>query len=171
MPLIPQRKRVLILPRLQWRLVAAFLSAACISTVVQMLLLNLALTRLADEAPAARAAVLEAAPDILWTQILLTFGLMVPLVIAVGLLETLRVAGPVHKFQTYLEDFVAGRDPEPCTLRSDDELQDLCRLINSATQSQRRHSVDHDEAAPKAAPEAPSLVAARSTPPATVVLD
>lgn len=138
MPFILQRKRVLILPRLQWRLVAAFLSAACISTVVQMLLLNLALTRLANQAPAARAAVLEASPDILRTQILLTFGLMVPLVVAVGLLETFRVAGPLYKFRGYLEKVVAGEQPPPCALRQEDELHDLCRLLNAATQPAAR---------------------------------
>ncbi|HVS17001.1 MAG TPA: hypothetical protein VMT18_00270 [Planctomycetota bacterium] len=168
MTLISQRKRVLILPRLQWRLVAAFLSAACISTVVQMLLLNLALTRLADETPAARGAVLEAAPDILWTQILLTFGLMVPLVIAVGLLETLRVAGPVHRFEGYLKDVIAGRRPEPCTVRDEDELHDLCRLINAATQP--TIAAQAAEARSPEPVEAPSLVAARPAP-ATVVLD
>lgn len=168
MPLISQRKRVLILPRLQWRLVAAFLSAACISTVVQMLLLNLALTRLADETPVARGPVLDAAPDILWTQILLTFGLMVPLVIAVGLLETFRIAGPLYRFEGYLKDVIAGRKPEPCTLRSDDELHDLCNLINAATQPAiAAQAADVRSREPV---EAPSLVAAKPAP-ATVVLD
>lgn len=164
MPLMLQRKRLLILPRLQWRLVAAFLSAACISTVVQMLLLNLALTRLANEAPDARGPVLEASPDILWTQILLTFGLMAPLVIAVGLIETTRVAGPLHKFEQYLREVVAGARPAPCTLRREDELQELCRLINAATQP---------AATPAAAPvpsEPPPALAQRS-PTAAFVLD
>lgn len=165
MPLIFQRKRVLILPRLQWRLVAAFLSAACISTVVQMLLLNLALTRLANESSAARGPVLDASPDILWTQILLTFGLMVPLVIAVGLLETFRVAGPLYKFENYLKDVVAGRNPAPCTLRQEDELHELCTLLNAATQPAVRAA-----SAPQGAEEPRSLVAARLAP-ATFVLD
>lgn len=138
MPLITQRRRILVLPRLQGRLVAAFLSAACISTVVQMLLLNLALTTLANEAPAARGPLLAATPDILRTQILLTFCLMVPLVIAVGLMETFRVAGPLYRIEQYLRDVVAGGHPEPCKLRADDELQDLCRLVNAATQPAAR---------------------------------
>ncbi len=165
MPLMFQRKRVLILPRLQWRLVAAFLSAACISTVVQMLLLNLALTRLANEAPAARGPVLEASPDILWTQIVLTFGLMVPLIIAVGLLETFRVAGPLYKFEGYLKDVLAGRNPAPCTLRQEDELQDLCRLINAATQPVAR------AASTPAPSEPPPALAAVRPPAAAFVLD
>lgn len=164
MPFHLQHKRLLILPRLQWRLVAAFLSAACISTVVQMLLLNMALTRLADEAPAARGPVLEASPDILWTQILLTFGLMVPLVIAVGLLETMRVAGPLHKFEQYLKEVVAGGRPAPCTLRLDDELQDLCRLINTATQPSPRPA----DPGPQCEP-APAL--SQRVPTAAFVLD
>jgi hypothetical protein len=164
MPLNTRRKRLLILPRLQWRLVAAFLSAACISTVVQMLLLNLALTRLADEAPIARGPVLEATPDILWTQILLTFGLMVPLVISVGLLETLRVAGPLHKFEQYLREIVAGGRPAPCELRQEDELQELCGLINAATQPAVQPA-----AGPAPCEPAPAL--AQRQPTAAFVLD
>jgi len=164
MPLIPQRKRVLILPRLQVRLVAAFLSAACISTVVQMLLLNLALTSLAHRAPTARSAVLEASPDILWTQILLTFGLMVPLLIAVGLLETFRIAGPLKKFELYLKDVIAGARPAPCKLRQEDELHELCRLINAATQPAERAA-----SAPAATQPPPALAAARPAPVAFVL--
>lgn len=158
-----KRKRVLILPRLQWRLVAAFLSAACISTVVQMLLLNLALTRLANDAPAARGAVLEASPDILWTQIVLTFGLMVPLVVAVGLLETLRVAGPLYRFECYLREHVAGAKPAPIVLRREDELHELGRLINAATQPAAQATV-----APAAKEPEPALAA---RPVAAFVLD
>jgi hypothetical protein len=161
MPLITQRRRILILPRLQFRLVAAFLSAACISTVVQMLLLNLALTSLANDQPTARGALLEATPDILRTQILLTFCLMAPLVIAVGLLETFRVAGPLYRIEQYLKDVVAGGHPEPCTLRADDELHDLCRLVNAATQPAAR--------AP-AAPAPPAPIPSRPEP-AAFVLD
>lgn len=161
MPLITQRRRLLVLPRLQWRLVAAFLSAACISTVVQMLLLNLALTTLANEAPAARGPLLEATPDILRTQILLTFCLMVPLVIAVGLMETFRVAGPLYRIEQYLKDVVAGGEPEPCTLRADDELQDLCRLVNAATQPSSRATE---------APAPPAPIPSRPEP-AAFVLD
>lgn len=164
MPLITQRRRILVLPRLQGRLVAAFLSAACISTVVQMLLLNLALTTLANDAPAARGPLLEATPDILRTQILLTFGLMVPLVIAVGLLETFRVAGPLYRIEQYLRQVVAGEKPQPCTLRQDDELHDLCRLVNAATQPAVRAAA----AAPVQAPPAP--MPARPEP-AAFVLD
>jgi len=168
MPLTSQRKRILVLPRLQWRLVAAFLSTACISTVVQMLLLNLALTRLAEQAGNGRGAVLEAAPDIVWTQILLVFGLMVPLLVAVGLLETFRVAGPVYRFETYLRAWLDGKQPAPCTLRQDDELHELCRLINAATQSRLQQAeVAERQAAQEAAP---SLLPSKSAP-ATVVLD
>lgn len=164
MPLITQRRRILILPRLQFRLVAAFLSAACISTVVQMLLLNLALTSLANDQPAARGALLEATPDILRTQILLTFGVMVPLVITVGLMETFRIAGPLYRIEQYLKAVIAGGRPAPCTLRQDDELHDLCRLVNTATQSASQ------AASASASREPPAPVPSRPAP-AAFVLD
>ena len=169
MPLILQRKRVLIQPRIQLRLVGSFLAAACISTIIQILLLNLALGRVAAEVPAAGATVLESTPAIIRTQVLLTFGLMAPLVVAVGILETFRIVGPLHRFERYLRDIAEGRRPEPCKIRKDDELQEFCTLLNQATQpaieAQRAA-----EAAPVELEDVPSLV--RTTPaPTTVVLD
>ena len=37
----------------------------------------------------------------------------------------------------FLSDVAAGTTREPCSIRSGDELQDLCRLVNAATEQAR----------------------------------
>lgn len=129
-----KRRRVLIQPRLQLRIVLAFLSAACISTLVQVLLLSHSLGSLAETLPTEGNVVLEELPRILRNQVLLTFLLMAPLMLAVGVLETFRVVGPLYRFEQYLRDMAAGKRPEACKIRKHDELQEFCDLLNEATQ-------------------------------------
>jgi hypothetical protein len=129
-----KRRRVLIQPRLQLRIVLAFLSAACISTLVQVLLLSHSLSALAESLPTEGNVVLEELPRILRNQVLLSFMLMAPLMLAVGVLETFRVVGPLYRIERYLRDVAAGTKPQPCKIRKGDELQELCRVVNQATQ-------------------------------------
>ena len=164
------RKRVLIRPRQQWRLVGSFLAAACISTIIQILLLNVALGNLASDLSADGAAVLDATPGIIQTQVLLTFGLMAPLVTAVGILESFRIFGPVHRFEHYLREIVAGRNPKPCSLRKEDELHDFCQLLNQATQLRNPAESGAPSAQEAEFENAPSLVQPRVEE-TTIVLD
>ena len=116
------------------RIVLAFLSAACISTLVQVLLLSHSLSALAESLPTEGNVVLEELPRILRNQVLLSFLLMAPLMLAVGILETFRVVGPLYRIERYLRDVAAGTKPGPCKIRKGDELQELCRVVNEATQ-------------------------------------
>jgi hypothetical protein len=129
-----KRRRVLIQPRLQLRIVLAFLSAACVSTLVQVLLLSHSLSALAESLPTEGNVVLEELPRILRNQVLLSFLLMAPLMLAVGVLETFRVVGPLYRIERYLRDVAAGTKPPPCKIRKGDELQEFCRVVNEATQ-------------------------------------
>jgi hypothetical protein len=155
-----KRRRVLIQPRLQLRIVLAFLSAACISTLVQVLLLSHSLSSLAESLPTEGNVVLEELPGILRSQVLLSFLLMAPLMLAVGVLETFRVVGPLYRIERYLRDVAAGTKPPPCKIRKGDELQELCNVVNQATQpfitGQHHAAVAHQGAA--AHTEPPSLV-------------
>jgi nitrogen fixation/metabolism regulation signal transduction histidine kinase len=56
-----------------------------------------------------------------------------PLTIAVGILVTFRIAGPVYRLKEFLKSIASGATPEDCRLRKGDELQDLCSLANDAT--------------------------------------
>lgn len=155
-----RRRRVLVEPRLQLRIVLAFLGAACASTLVQVLLLSHRLSSLAESLPTDGNLVLEQLPGILRSQVLLTLLLMTPLMLAVGVLETFRVVGPLHRFERYLRDLADHKRPEPCRIRKGDELQDLCRLLNEATQPLLERSQAAEAAVAESAPrvDPPSLV-------------
>jgi hypothetical protein len=129
-----KRRRLLVRPRLQVRIALAFLSAACTCTLVQVLLLAHSLSTLAETLPTEGGLIVERMPTILRNQVLLTFVLMAPLMIAVGVLETFRVLGPLYRFEQYLRAIARGQRPEPCRIRKNDELQDFCQVLNQATQ-------------------------------------
>ena len=68
----------------------------------------------------------------------LSFGLLLPFTFAIGVLITFRVAGPVHRFYVYLAQVIRSEEVGPCRLRKGDDLQELCELINKATEPIRR---------------------------------
>lgn len=43
---------------------------------------------------------------------------------------THRIAGPLHRIKTALDDLIQGKDVTPITLRKNDELKDLSKQIN-----------------------------------------
>ena len=65
--------------------------------------------------------------------LLVSFGMLLPLTIAVGILVTFRIAGPVYRFEKYLKQVIDGEEVGPCRIRDGDEFQELCELINQAT--------------------------------------
>lgn len=158
------RRNVLPHPRLQLRLVLAFLCAAGIASIVQTLLLARTLGKVAETLPEAGDQLLAQLPQILGDQVLVGFLLMAPLMLAVGVLETFRVVGPLRRIESYLRALHAGERPGPCRIRKGDDLQDLCELVNDATEPLReagREGVGGAARAPVEEP--PSLVEAPET--------
>lgn len=129
-----KRRRILIQPRLQMRIVLALVGVACISSMVQVVLLSYSLTSLAENLPFEGSLVLEELPGIVLNQVLLSLLLTVPLMLAVGTLATFRVVGPLYRIERYLLDVAAGAKPAPCKIRKGDELQEFCQVVNAATQ-------------------------------------
>jgi hypothetical protein len=58
--------------------------------------------------------------------------------LSVGISATHKIVGRSNRFRIYLTELAAGEHPEPCRIRKDDELQDLCELLNRATEPLRR---------------------------------
>lgn len=54
-----------------------------------------------------------------------------------GVASTHKIVGPLYRFRVYLTALARGESPEPCRIRKDDELQDLCELLNRATEPLR----------------------------------
>lgn len=52
--------------------------------------------------------------------------------IGVGILVTFRIAGPLYRFETHLNQIAAGEDPGECYIRKSDELHSMCAAINAA---------------------------------------
>ena len=81
----------------------------------------------------------------------LSLGIVLPLTLAVGVLSTFRIAGPLYRFTEFLKETKRGDRPKDCVLRKGDELQDFCTLLNEVTEplrtSQERQSDQEREAA------------------------
>jgi hypothetical protein len=72
-------------------------------------------------------------PELPLEILLVSFGMLLPLTIAVGILVTFRIAGPVYRFEKYLQQVIDGEAVGPCRIRNGDEFTELCDLINQAT--------------------------------------
>lgn len=132
------RKKHVINPRLQWKLTTVFLCLACMALLLEAMVLNRVLVRVADKMPRDGEILLGELPGMLSNGLLLSALVVVPLTVSFGLLATFRVAGPIYRFEEYLKRVVRGEKPGPCKIRTNDELQELCDLINEATAPLRR---------------------------------
>jgi len=132
----PREKR-LVHPRLQGRLLLLLMAACGVSVLVHAALSAWALSSLAAELPNDGMRVRDALPGTLVLGSLTTLLLVLPLFLLLGLGGSFRVFGPLHRFRLFLEDVAEGRHPGPCEIRGDDELQELCRLLNAVTEPNR----------------------------------
>lgn len=129
-----RRRKKLIKPRLQLKLVGSFVGLAGLALLLQFLLLGY---RVANE-----AAHLEGPGGLLTAEVprimlqVLAFSLVVllPIIFAFGVLLTFRIAGPIYRFETYLAAVARGEESRPCKIREGDMLQSLCDRINEATE-------------------------------------
>ncbi len=102
-----KRKIKLIKPRLQLRLTFVFIGFAALSLLMQFSLFMAGLMRAASELPSDSAVMVESAgdllSDVLWTSLIL----FLPLTFAVGILTTFRFAGPIYRFEIFLNQVTA----------------------------------------------------------------
>ena len=128
-----KRKKKLINPSLQLRLVAVFLCTAGVAVQVEAILIALTLSQLAGKLPNDGGILLTALPEFLRTNLLLTLALLVPLTIGIGVVATFKIAGPLYRFEQFLRAVRDGEQTEPCRIREGDELRELCQLLNEVT--------------------------------------
>lgn len=133
-----KRKIKLIQPRLQLKLVFVFVGMAASAMLLQFILFTSAITDVATRLPSDGLVLVEEMPRLLYGTLLISFALFLPLMFFVGILVTFRFAGPVYRFKMYLGEVIRGEKPKDCRLRKGDELQDLCAVINQATEPLRR---------------------------------
>lgn len=139
-----KRRIKLIQPRLQLKLVFVFIGMAACSMLLQFILFTSTVTDVATRLPSDGLVLVEEMPRLLYGTLLISFALFLPLMFGVGVLVTFRFAGPVYRFKVYLQQVIRGEQPDDCRLRKGDELQDLCELINQATEPLRRRGADQE---------------------------
>lgn len=132
-----QRRDRLVRPRLQLRLILAFLAVATTALLLQFALFASVLSGAAAELPQDGSLLLERTTSLSVTILVVSLGVLLPLCFFVGVLVTFRVAGPLYRFEKHLEAIAHGSDPGPCRIRSGDELQDFCATLNRALDRMR----------------------------------
>lgn len=121
-----QRKKKLVIPPLQKRIIGT-----CTSFVAFALCLQFALQSLlqSETEGSAQDAALDA---LLWS-----LGIALPPVVFAALFLSSRIAGPIHRFETFLKAVSDGNQSEPCRIRKSDSFHTLCERINRATEPTR----------------------------------
>ncbi|HKE00687.1 MAG TPA: hypothetical protein VKE69_06735 [Planctomycetota bacterium] len=137
----PNRRRSkLPKPRLQLRLTFLFVGLTALGLLLQYLLFLAALGNAAVEDSGDGTQLVVAAGLLAWRALVPTALVVLPITFAVGVLTMYRVAGPIYRFEKFLESVARGERPRDCRLRRGDQLQELCGLINRATEPLRRSS-------------------------------
>jgi hypothetical protein len=128
-----KRKKKLINSTLQLKLVGSFLAVACLASLFQVLILNNSMMGIVSRNSGAGDELLASLPGIMARNVLLTLGVLAPLMFTVGVLITHRVAGPAYRMETYLRQIAReGRVASRCRIRKGDELRGLCDALNDA---------------------------------------
>lgn len=137
-PPVAYRRRIkLIKPRLQLKLIGVFVGLSALGFLLQSLHVGLRLSELAASVPEGGSYLMAVMPELPIEILLVSFGMLLPLTIAVGILVTFRIAGPVYRFESYLKSVLRGEEIGPCRIRKGDEFQELCELLNQVTAALR----------------------------------
>ena len=134
----PYKRRIkLIQPRLQLRMMGAFLGLSVLCLLAQTLVLGTHLTTTASTMPTGGLYLAREIPGMLIESLLLSFLVLLPALLLIGIRITFKVAGPLYRFERHLREIRGGEWPEPCRIRKSDQLQEFCELMNAALESAR----------------------------------
>jgi len=131
-----KRKSKLPKARLQFKIILTFLATAFLCTAFQYVLTTTTVMEIVREINSQEME--SEITQIGLRTLFVSLVLLVPMTMAIGIVVTFRVAGPIKRFELYLRSIVAGANPGPCRIREGDELQELCHLINLAVETLRR---------------------------------
>lgn len=147
-PMAPKfkRRRKLILAGLQLRMSGVFVGLVTLMLGLQFVLLTSELHHAANELPSDGGLLLERAAGVATRLIVVSAAIFLPLTLLVGILSTFRIAGPLYRFQRFLEATRDGAQPDDFRLRDKDELHELAALLNDATRPLREEPVEEKDA-------------------------
>ena len=139
-----KRRRKLVRPGLQLRIGAVFVGLLVLMLGLQFALLTAELSSIAGRLPVDGQMLLERTNGLAIKITLVSALVFLPLTLLVGVLSTFKIAGPIHRFQSFLEAVRDGEKPSDFRLRKHDEFKDLAVLLNEVTRPLRR-AEDGDE--------------------------
>ncbi|MBI3819723.1 MAG: hypothetical protein HY286_13590 [Planctomycetes bacterium] len=146
-----KRRQKLPKPGLQLKLIFTFLGISAFGQLLQFLLFMSTVSSTAVELPHDSGIMMDSLGGLLLKVFATSSMVILPLTLLVGIYQTFKIAGPIHKFERYLESVADGRESQPCRLRTGDSLVELCELINRATQPLRAERTPQSNANPPAA--------------------
>jgi len=148
-----KRRKKLIDPGLQLRLTGAFVAMSALSLLLQFLLFAQYLSDAAAALPHDGPVLASGINGLLGKTLLVSFAVLLPVTLAVGILVTFRVAGPLYRFTQFLGSVSRGEHPGECRIRKGDELHEFCALLNRVTEPLRAGQTETRESAEGAAAE------------------
>lgn len=137
-----RRRQMLIKPGIQLRLGGIFAGLSILCLLIQFLLFTSLLSSAASEMPVGGDYLLDMVPGLLYRSLAFSALIALPLTLLAGVYATFGITGPIYRFESYLREVIQGTQLGPCKLRKGDSLDELCGLINQATEPVRRRQTD-----------------------------
>ena len=133
-----ERRRIkLIKPRLQLKLIGIFVGISAVGFLMQAMHVALRLSELAATMPEGSEHLTAVMPRLPLEILLVSFGMVLPMTVAIGIVITHRIAGPVYRFEQYLGQVGRGEARGECRLRKGDEFTELAAIITEVTEPLR----------------------------------
>ncbi len=129
-----QRRKKLVNPSLQLKIVFMFLVISVLAVGIQSVLMSHSLTAFAEGDSERVFALLR-------ENLLVTLAALLPATLIVGAITTFRIAGPLYRFERFLESIERGENPPDCVLRRGDDLKDFCATLNRVTRPLRTSEI------------------------------
>lgn len=146
-----KRRKKLIQPRLQFRLIFTFLGVALLALLLQFLLFGATISMLATDLPQDGPLLQDRIPQYTLMVFGISLGVLLPMTLCIGVLVTFRIAGPLYRFEQHLKAIARGEDPGVCRIRREDELQEFCTTFNAALDKLRERRLGSDAGETRAA--------------------
>ncbi len=135
-----KRRARLVRNSFQVKLVGAFVGLAGLALLLQFLFLSYRLSTKTAQIDGGSGELFDEVPGILLEAFAISLLIFLPIIFAIGIQLTFRIAGPVYRFEQYLRSVARGEQVGPCKIREGDQLTTLCELINEATAPLRREA-------------------------------
>jgi hypothetical protein len=141
-----KRRKKLIQPRLQFRLIFTFLGVALLALLLQFILFGATISMLAQDLPQDGPLLQDHIPQYTLMVFGISLGVLLPMTLCIGVIVTFRIAGPLYRFEQHLKAIARGEDPGVCRIRREDELQEFCVTFNAALDKLRERRLGSDAA-------------------------